>query len=123
MTSPAAERRVLVAVPSLFFATRIGETARTLGIETETCEPAQLAERVRAARPALAIVDLHAPGVLEAVRAARADPAGAELPVVGFYSHVDPALALAARDAGVTQVLTRSAFTARLAAILQDGVP
>jgi len=123
MTNPGAERRVLVAVPNLFFATRIGETARTLGIATEACEPARLAERMRAERPALAIVDLHAPGVLDAVRAARADPAGAELPVVGFYSHVDPSLAQAARDAGVTQVLTRSAFTARLAAILQGGVP
>jgi len=121
MTGPGAERRVLVVVPNLFFATRIGETARTLGIATEACEPARLAERVHAGRPALAIVDLHAPGALEAVRAARADPAG-ELPVIGFYSHVDPALAQAAREAGITQVLTRSAFTARLAAILRDAL-
>jgi CheY-like chemotaxis protein len=114
-----SERRVLVAVLDLFFATRIAETARALGIAIEACDPIALAARMGAARPALAIVDLHATGVLEAVRAARADPACAELPVVGFYSHVDRSLAEAAREAGVTQVLARSAFTARLAAILR----
>ena len=115
---PRGERRVLVAVPDLFFATRITETARVLGIATEACETLELAERLRVGRPALTIVDLHAPGMLDAVRSARADPACADLRVVGFYSHVDQSLAQAARDSGVTEVLPRSAFTARLATIL-----
>lgn len=118
MSGVPERRRVLVAVPDLFFATRIAETARLLGIAAEACETIELADRLRIGRPALAIVDLHAPGMLEAVRSARADPACADLPVVGFYSHVDRSLAQAARDAGVTEVLARSAFTARLTTIL-----
>ena len=68
--------------------------------------------------PDLAIVDLHTPGNLEAVRELRLDPATHELRVVGFYSHVDQDTRAAAVASGVSDVMPRSAFTAKLAAIL-----
>lgn len=113
-----SRRQVVIAVPDLFFATRIVETARVRAVEVAACAPAQLAERCRTAMPDLAIVDLHAPGNLDAVRALRREPATRDLRVVGFYSHVDGATRAAALESGVTDVLPRSAFTARLAAIL-----
>ena len=109
----------MISVPDLFFSTRITATARQLGVEVTACAPDQLAERCRTALPHLAIVDLHAPGNLDAVRALRLDPATHELSVVGFYSHVDAATRAAAIESGVTDVLPRSAFTARLALILR----
>jgi len=48
----------------------------------------------------------------------RGDPALASIPTVGFVSHVQTDLIDAARQAGVGEVMARSAFTARLAEIL-----
>jgi len=114
-------RRVLVAVPDLFFAARIAETAGTMGIEIVACTPAALAARVEESAPVLVIVDLHAEGAIEAVRGLRSTVAGSGMPVIGFFSHQDQAIRFAALEAGVTQVLPRSVFTFRLPAILGGG--
>ena len=111
-------REVLVAVPDLFFSTRIMSTAQQLGVAVVACTPSELAACARSAIPDVAIVDLHAEGALEGVRALRADPVIARVRVVGFYSHVDNALRAAAIEAGVTEPMPRSAFTARLSEIL-----
>ena len=52
------------------------------------------------------VVDLGRPGVLAAI-------GGIGLPVIGFASHVDRALLAAARAAGCTTVLARSAKSSR----------
>jgi CheY-like chemotaxis protein len=119
VTAVAKPRRVLAVAPDLFFAARIAETARACGVDLATCVPADLASRFAGGGFANLIVDLHAPGALDAVRALRATPDGESVEIVGFYSHVDQALRAAALAAGVTQALPRSAFTARLAALLR----
>jgi hypothetical protein len=48
------------------------------------------------------------------------DPALASLPTVGFVSHVRADVINAARQAGVDEVMARSAFTERLAEILKS---
>jgi len=111
-------REVLVAVPDIFFSTRIMTTAQQLGIEVVACLPSELAACARSAIPDVAIVDLHADGALDGVRALRADPVTATVRVVGFYSHVDNALRAAAIEAGVKEPMPRSAFTAKLSSIL-----
>ena len=78
---------------------------------------------MRAGRPALVILDLNNP---------RTDPLGvgrrdegrsalAGIPTVGFVSHVQTDLIEAARAAGVTDVVARSAFTMHLPEILERG--
>lgn len=64
-------------------------------------------------RDALVLVDLRRPGVIEAIPALGA-------PVVGFASHVDEALLLAAREAGCAEVLPRSRFFRRLTDFATD---
>ncbi|HTM57779.1 MAG TPA: hypothetical protein VL123_05130 [Candidatus Udaeobacter sp.] len=120
--NPANRRAILVAVPDLFFLTRIRAVAEASRATVVECEPPALAERVREARPDLVILDLHAPGdPLAAVRSLKSDPILASVPVVGFYSHVDQELRLLAQSAGVDFVLPRSAFTAKLPALIQGG--
>lgn len=116
-------RRVVAVVPDLFFATRIAATAARLGVTLETPAPEQAPVAIRQRPPDLVILDLRAPGdPLALARALKADPATRSVPVVGFYPHVEGELREAALAAGVDQVLPRSAFTVRLAALLAgDG--
>ena len=66
------------------------------------------------------IVDLDGARVpwRDALAALRAEPSLRELPVVGFLSHVRGDLAEAARAAGASRVLARSAFVAELPRLL-----
>jgi CheY-like chemotaxis protein len=116
---PDAPRRVLIAVPDLFFVTRIRAVADRLAVAIEECPLESLAERCATGAPDLVILDLHAPGdVLAPVRALKADARGARIPIVGFYSHVEGETRRRAVEAGVDHVLPRSAFTARLPDLL-----
>jgi len=109
-------------VEDLFFATKISTAAQALGVVVEPAPLAGVLEQCRHSAPDLIIADLHGPGdVLGAVSALKAEETRS-IPIVGFYSHVDAELREAALDAGVDQVLPRSAFTAKLAEILAgDG--
>jgi hypothetical protein len=66
-----------------------------------------------AAEAEILVVDLGRPGVIEAL----ADVSGRR--VIGFGSHVDRERLDAARAAGCTDVLARSAFFARIADLLR----
>ena len=115
-------RTVLVVVPDLFFGTRIATTAQHLGVAIEQAELSRALEQCRARRPDLVILDLHAFGdPLALARSLKSDATTRDIPLVGFYSHVDQALREAALAAGVDQVLPRSAFTAKLPEILSGG--
>ena len=112
-------RRVVAVVPDLFFSSRIAGSAERLGVTLALPAPAEALATIRRDPPDLVILDLHAPGdPLALARALRADPATRTVPLVGFYSHVDQALRGAALAAGVDAALPRSAFTARLPALL-----
>jgi len=116
----SAARFVLLAVPDLFFAAKIQTAAAHLELDLGHTTAARLVDDCRRRRPDLVIVDLHAPdGVLDAVRDLKRDAALGTVPVIGFYSHVDDAVRRAALEAGVDQALPRSAFTLRLASLLQ----
>jgi DNA-binding NarL/FixJ family response regulator len=110
-------RDILAIVPDLFFAARIREVALATGATLREAAPAAAVDAVRARMPGLVIVDLHGTddpaGLIRALREAAPD-----LAVVGFHSHVDTAIREAALGAGATEVLPRSAFTRRLAAML-----
>jgi CheY-like chemotaxis protein len=113
----------VVVVPDLFFATRIAAAAEALGVALTACAAAEALAACRREPPDLVILDLHGAGDPTGLaRALTGDPATRGVPIVGFYSHVDQATRHAAEAAGVDVVLPRSAFTARLAALL-TGTP
>jgi hypothetical protein len=61
---------------------------------------------------------LHA---AEAIRALRAEPVGASLTVIGFYSHVHGDRAEQAASAGASRVMPRSAFVRELPGLIAAG--
>jgi CheY-like chemotaxis protein len=107
-------RRVLAAVEDLLFRSKISETASSLDIEAAfPRNPRRLLEALRESPPDLLVLDLNSARFepLTLLRSVRSDEATVNVPTVGFLSHVQKDLAVAAREAGCDRVVARSAFT------------
>ena len=114
-------RRVLAAVEDLLFRSKISETAEQLGIEARfPRSPKKLLEALRESPPDLLILDLNSARFepLELLRTVKFDEITQGVPTVGFLSHVQRDLAVAAREVGCDHVMARSAFTRDLPRIL-----
>jgi len=112
---------ILAVVDDLMFTSKIKATAGQVGVPVAFARSSGAAlDQMRKDAPSLVIFDLNSTRTdpLGTVAAMRRDPALASIPTVGFVSHVQTDLIDAARQAGVGEVLARSAFTARLAEIL-----
>ena len=113
---------ILAVVDDLMFSSKIKTAATQLGVSLRFARSsaAALAE-MRNEGPSLVILDLNNPRTdpLGIVNAMHADPTLSAIPTVGYVSHVDTDVINAARQAGVTEVLARSAFTTQLADILK----
>jgi PleD family two-component response regulator len=119
-------RRVLAAVEDLLFRSKISETADQVGVEAAfPRNPKKLTEALRASPPDLLILDLNSARFepLELLRIVRSDSALRNVRTVGFLSHVQGDLALAARESGCDRVMARSAFVENLPRVLSgDGL-
>lgn len=117
-------RTVLAAVEDLLFRSKISETASQLGVEAKfPRNPAKLLDSLRASPPDLLVLDLNSSRfeTLDLLKEIKSDPDLKSVPTVGFLSHVQADLALAARQSGCDKVMARSAFTKDLPKILSGG--
>jgi CheY-like chemotaxis protein len=115
---------ILAILDDLMFTSKIRGAAALAGVTVTFARSSAAAlEQMRAERPSLVLLDLNNPRTdpLGTVAAMKSDPALASVPLVGYVSHVDTATIQAARDAGVDEVLARSAFSGNLPAILARG--
>ena len=115
---------ILAVVDDLMFTSKIRAAASQLGVPVAFARSsdAALAE-MRKSSPALVIFDLNNARTdpLGTIRLMKTDHALASIPTVGFVSHVQTDLIEAARQAGVEDVLARSAFTQQLLEIVARG--
>jgi CheY-like chemotaxis protein len=119
-------RRIFAAVEDLLFKSKISETASQLGIEaTFPRNPRRLLEAMHESPPDLLVLDLNSARFkpLALLEDVRSDGATRDVPTVGFLSHVQKDLAVAAREAGCDRVVARSAFTKDLPQILAGRTP
>ncbi len=117
-------RRVVAAVEDLLFRSKISETANTLGVEALfPRSPRKLVEQASSSPPDLLVLDLNSARYepLNLLREIKSDEALKDVPVVGFLSHVQKDLAVAARELGCDRVMARSAFTRDLPEVLAGG--
>jgi DNA-binding NarL/FixJ family response regulator len=115
---------ILAAVDDLLFSSKIRTTAKLAGVDLIFARtPHEIISQARALKPALVIFDLNSAKAdpINTVSALRSDPDLRSLPTMGFVSHVDTPLILAAREAGMDEVMARSAFAANLAKILTQA--
>jgi DNA-binding NarL/FixJ family response regulator len=115
-------RKVLAAVDDLLFRSKISGSASELDVEARfPRSPGKLLDALRDSPPDLLILDLNS---------ARFEPLNllreieGSVPTVGYLSHVQKDLAVAAREAGCDRVVARSAFVRDLPRILagEEGV-
>jgi len=119
-------RRVLGAVEDLLFKSKISETASQLGMEASfPRSPKKLLDALRESPPDLLVLDLNSARFepLTLLRDVESDEALRDVSTVGFLSHVQKDLAVAAREAGCDRVVARSAFTRNLPKILSGETP
>ncbi len=118
-------QKVVAAVEDLMFRSKISETAEQLGIEaTFPRSPKKLMEQAILSRPDLLVLDLNSARFepLELLTRLKSDEVIRDIPVIGFLSHVQKDLAVAAHELGCDRVMARSAFTRDLPKILAgDG--
>lgn len=105
--------RILVACPDLLIRSRIISACQAASVLPEIVNAADLTS----AQPGdLAIVDLEAPGVLDAIPAA----VGRGARVVGFCGHLDTGLLTAGTVAGA-EAMPRGAFLATLPRLVEGA--
>jgi len=112
---------IIAVVDDMFFASKIRAVAEAVGAEISFPRSREaLIEKARAAKPRMILIDLHNQR-LEPVALAtdlKADEELREVPLVGFFSHVQTELQRNALAAGFDQVLPRSVFARDLPKIL-----
>jgi hypothetical protein len=114
-------RSLIACVEDLFFRSKIEATARHLNVPLRFVGAKELARACGDGRTAAVLLELSSNGdALAAVRDLRKGRATAELPVIGFLSHVDKELARVAESAGVSRIMPRSQFSETLPDLLMD---
>ncbi|MGB3635866.1 MAG: hypothetical protein WA982_17650 [Rubrobacteraceae bacterium] len=119
-------RRVLAAVEDLLFKSKILETAKELDVEAEfPRSPRKLLAALRESPPDLLILDLNSSRFepFDLLETVKSEEVTQEVPTVGFLSHVQKDLAVAAKEAGCDRIMARSAFTKDLPRIVAGDAP
>ena len=112
---------IIAVVDDMIFISKIRAAAETLNVAIRFVRNADaLLAAVRESSPSLIIVDLHSQTVapLELAKSLKSDAALRNIPLLGFYSHVETELRQQAEAAGFDRIMPRSAFSANLAQIL-----
>ncbi len=112
---------ILAVLDDLMFSSKIKTAANHLGVDLRFSRSVDGAlETMRKNETTMVIFDLNNERIspLAIVAAMKQDPALASIPTVGYASHVQTDVIDAARQAGVGEVLARSAFVQQLAEIL-----
>jgi CheY-like chemotaxis protein len=113
---------IIAVLDDLMFTSKIKTTAGQLGVAVTFARSADAAlGEMRKATPSLVILDLNnaRTNPLGIVSSMKQDPVLASIPTVGYASHVQTDVINAARQAGVSEVMARSAFTQQLPEILR----
>ena len=115
---------IVCAIEDLLFSIKISTAAKQLGVNVyfERFRDRVLST-IRDKQPSLVIFDLNSSRLdpMTVIAAMKTDPQLRTVKPRGYVAHVDSDAIAAARQAGIDQVMARSAFTAQLGTILENG--
>lgn len=115
------KNRILAIVDDLFFASKIGETARRAGVTVDFVKTEEEVLQTAGQRPSLIIVDLNLNSIkpLPLIAKLKSHPDLGKISILAFVSHVQGELKQKAQNAGCDMVLARSSFSQNLPQILK----
>jgi CheY-like chemotaxis protein len=114
---------IVCVLDDLLFSVKISTTAKAVGAEVYfERTPGMALARIKEKQPELAIFDLNSARLdpLGVIAQLKSDPETRGIKTLGFVSHVHADTIAAAREAGIDEVLARSAFADRLGEILSS---
>jgi PleD family two-component response regulator len=114
---------IVCVLDDLLFSVKISTTAKAVGADVYfERTPGMALVRIKEKQPSLAIFDLNSARLdpLRVIAQLKSDPETRGIRTLGFVSHVHVDTIAAAREAGIDEVLARSAFAARLSEILSS---
>ena len=115
---------ILCVVDDLIFSVKISTAAKALGAQVYFERAAdKVVARIREQKPSLVILDLNSAKLrpMEVIASVKDDAALSGVRTLGFVSHVNGDIIAEAREAGIDQVLARSAFVDQLGEILSSA--
>ena len=118
-------RSVIAVVDDMFFVSKIRATGKALGMIVKFPRTvAALRETINDEVPNLIIVDLHNTKVdpIQLAKELKLSENSKEVPLLGFFSHVQGELQRNALAAGYDEVLPRSLFARDLAHVLAGQI-
>lgn len=121
MTHETPQQRAALIDDNLLFTSSISAGLAKLGLAAEVISsPNGVVERLAAAPPVVVLVNLSSDRLrpLELVRAIKAEPRLAGIPIVGFVGHTEQSRIAAAREAGCDRIVANSAVTGDLGSVL-----
>jgi CheY-like chemotaxis protein len=114
---------IVCVLDDLLFSVKISTTAKAVGADVYfERTPGMALARIKEKQPSLAIFDLNSARLdpLGVIAQLKSDPETRGIKTLGFVSHVHSDTIVAAREAGIDEVLARSAFADRLGEILSS---
>ena len=115
------KKKILALVEDLLFTVKIMDAAKRVGLDAEFVKSEKdLLEKAKE-KPLLIILDLNTTLVqpLKLISKLKGDGDLKSISLIGFLSHVQGELKLAAQEAGANMVMARSAFSQNLQQILK----
>ena len=114
---------IVCVLDDLLFSVKISTAAKAVGADVYfERTPGMALARIKEKQPSLVIFDLNSSRLdpLRVVAQLKSDPQTRGIKTLGFVSHVHTDTIAAAREAGIDEVLARSAFADRLGDILSS---
>ena len=108
--------RIAILVDDMFFAAKIRGAAQNAAREVESVKSLAQLEKLLDDPPAMVIVDLNSDRLdgMAAIQMLKSKSTVKGIPIIGFLSHVQLDLKLAAEAAGCDYVIPRSLFSMKL---------
>jgi PleD family two-component response regulator len=115
------KKKIVAILSDLMFIAKIQEAAKRVGLEAVFVKTEQDALEKAKDNPAVIILDLNANNLepLDVIEKLKANEATSKISLVGYVSHVQVDLKMAAQQKGCDVVLARSAFSQNLPTILR----
>lgn len=121
MVKKSKNKKIFAVLDDMFFSSKIREAAKGLKLEIDFIKGSNsLTEQIEKDVPSLLIVDLNTKllSPLQVIRDLKSSPELMDIPLLGYFSHVQTELKEEAAKAGCNMVYPKSKFSKDLRSIL-----